>query len=797
MITERAVRMTTTAVAAAMVILGIGVERAHAQDGEFTGKWIWEVTTDDGDAVVEPGETAAVTLLMDLEPSVGEPGPTEGLVVTGFAGGIFDVLGGANAAKGEIVGWEIPKILLTGTGDLTETDGVSLFGVNVSQGVGVQTIDPADPIEVVAFQWTTDAFSSYTVEYTTESVLAAWEGVFPKETLNSFLVEPVEGTIAFDVVPAPPTTIGLLGGLVLLRQGRRRFVSPALVVAACAASCHAQQNPGGTVRVVEGESLLSSEIAFESLNLADITQTSKPPDPVIAASADFLVVVTNNVIATYRRSDLADPAIQPMECMTLKDFFGDTADPIDPRVVYDHNSGRFVASAFRVQFGPAATMYLRYTGANPDLDPGETSLTEWTPATHVGGFTDMGCEGGSNPGENMALDQPGLGYDAEAWYVSAPLAEPIPTHGTPVSLDSVIWVIPKPETDPPPPDSYVVRCRDFEDEAGQALGCLDLDVHEGGIQAPRPAEAMGAPPAAYFVGFSDFCDCCDDADPCDDDVFDHLRIYAIASPLGGSPDLRFFELPVPQFEVRLEGGMPVSVPAVVPTGEVFFTIDARIQNACWREVVPVGGGTAEGMLYATHTINSPVEVMDQGVPAEADRSVVRWYRIRTNGWPVSPGETPELADWGEVEEANVDFDADGDGSDDSTGPVHLFMPSVCVNVFGDMALVMHRASRVHPLSVIATARYVDTPAGETLLPHLLIRESDHPGEPKQGNGAEGVGDYTDIALDPFLETWWVIGEHMRTSCDPSCTTPCSPDPCIESPCLATYAAEIELAQDGN
>jgi len=316
-----------------MVVVGAaiaaGLTGAPALGEEFTGVWTWEVTTDDGDAVVEPGETAAVTLLMDLEPSVGEPGPTEGLVV--------------NAANGQIVDWEIPEILLTGPGfDLTETDGVNLFGVSVVQGLGIQTIDDDDPLEIITYFWKTEDYSSYTVDYVTNTLLLfAWEGELPFETINDFPLEPVEATVAFDVVPAP-STLALLG-LLLIQRKRRRIATSAFVAGACALPCHAQQDPGGTVRVVEGESLLSSEIAFESLNLADITQTSKPPDPVIAASADFLVVVTNNVIATYRRSDLPDPAIQPIECMTLKDFFGDTADPIDPRVVYDYNADRFVA----------------------------------------------------------------------------------------------------------------------------------------------------------------------------------------------------------------------------------------------------------------------------------------------------------------------------------------------------------------------------------------------------------------------------------------------------------------------
>jgi len=154
MITERAVRMTTAVVAAAMVILGIGVERAHAQDGEFIGEWLWEVTTDDGDALVEPGETAAVTLSVDLDPSVGEAGQTPGLVISAFQGGIFDVLGGINADKGEILGWEYPtEELLFGAGDTATTDGTNVFGVTVAQGLGDAPADTGDPLDVFTFLW--------------------------------------------------------------------------------------------------------------------------------------------------------------------------------------------------------------------------------------------------------------------------------------------------------------------------------------------------------------------------------------------------------------------------------------------------------------------------------------------------------------------------------------------------------------------------------------------------------------------------------------------------------------------
>jgi len=228
MITERAVRMTTAVVAAAMVILGIGVERAHAQDGEFIGEWLWEVTTDDGDALVEPGETAAVTLSVDLDPSVGDPGPTPGLVVSAFGGAIFDVLGGLNADKGQILGWEYPtEELLYAFGDVATTDGISIFGVSVAQGVGDAPEDPGDPLDVLTFFWRTENFTNqYVVEFSTntsDEFFVAWEGELPGDTEYGFsLDDALEASIAFDVVPVPSTgsVIALFSACLLYRPHR-------------------------------------------------------------------------------------------------------------------------------------------------------------------------------------------------------------------------------------------------------------------------------------------------------------------------------------------------------------------------------------------------------------------------------------------------------------------------------------------------------------------------------------------------------------------------------------------------
>jgi hypothetical protein len=169
---------------------------------EAVGEWIWSVSTDDGDAVVEPGETATILLALDFEPSVGEIGLT-GEVVTGLAKATFDTLGGANADRGMIVDWFVWNNLADFTGDLTTTDGVSLFGTNAQQGLA-DFVVPDDPIDVISINWATADFSGYEVHYATSMLepLLVWEGGWDPDG-EQVEWSTIEADVSFQVVPAP------------------------------------------------------------------------------------------------------------------------------------------------------------------------------------------------------------------------------------------------------------------------------------------------------------------------------------------------------------------------------------------------------------------------------------------------------------------------------------------------------------------------------------------------------------------------------------------------------------------
>jgi hypothetical protein len=171
---------------------------AAAQEDSAT--WLWDVTTQDGDSIVEPGETATVTLSLLMEVGAGK-----GEEIALHAA-VFDTLGGDNGANGGIKVWEVLNNLDALTGDLTTTDGISLFGTNAGQCLPPQytpcILD--NPIDVLAFEWATDDFGPYSVEYATATV-----GVVVVTDLfgvnEQFIeVEVAEALISFQVVPTPP-----------------------------------------------------------------------------------------------------------------------------------------------------------------------------------------------------------------------------------------------------------------------------------------------------------------------------------------------------------------------------------------------------------------------------------------------------------------------------------------------------------------------------------------------------------------------------------------------------------------
>lgn len=169
-----------------------------------TATWLWNVTTQDGDAIVEPGETARITLSLLMQPGDGP--------FIAFATAVFNTLGTTNADKGTIVDWDFPERHLTLVGDTTTTNGVSLFETTVGQLTVGGPITSANPIDILTFEWAPSIYEPLDVAYETDSwqpephTITVWEGESKPTAIN--VVYPVtEAAVVFTVIPAPPTIL--------------------------------------------------------------------------------------------------------------------------------------------------------------------------------------------------------------------------------------------------------------------------------------------------------------------------------------------------------------------------------------------------------------------------------------------------------------------------------------------------------------------------------------------------------------------------------------------------------------
>jgi len=203
-------------------VMCVTASGAFAQVGG-EASWLWEVSTQNGDSIVEPGETPTITLSIDMRPDAMQGGP-----VLGFGGVVFDTFGSGGALQGAMLDWSVLNDLDNiGGGDTTTSDGVSLFGTAAGQDPLLPSFLHDDPIGVLSFEWATDDFSQYEVMYETmslvpdqgEHVIIVWEGT------NGFDATPhlwpiEEALISFQVVPAPASAVVV--GLSVIAAGCRR-----------------------------------------------------------------------------------------------------------------------------------------------------------------------------------------------------------------------------------------------------------------------------------------------------------------------------------------------------------------------------------------------------------------------------------------------------------------------------------------------------------------------------------------------------------------------------------------------
>jgi len=193
--------------------LSLGAAPASA-DG--TATWIWEVTTPNGDNIVDPGESAFIKLAFQMDPDPGDE-------LIGMAATIHDTISELNGERGEIVDWEVLNFLSSLTGDLTTTDGVNLFFTNAGQltAFGGVFIDD-NPIDVLSFEWEPEPTEeAFLVRYATETEAAVvWEDIGGEDVAVDYPVTEAEIKFFVNDIPAPASALPLAALPVLARRRR-------------------------------------------------------------------------------------------------------------------------------------------------------------------------------------------------------------------------------------------------------------------------------------------------------------------------------------------------------------------------------------------------------------------------------------------------------------------------------------------------------------------------------------------------------------------------------------------------
>jgi MYXO-CTERM domain-containing protein len=176
-----------------------------------TMTYSWSVSdTGNGDGMIEPGESALLTLSASMDPAPA----------VGFAGSIYDILGTSNWATGSVDSYEnLVDSLATGPG--------TLGGNNDITGIEAFQLPPFfnaeyngdNPIALYAITWTP-------ADYTARTVAVADANhqnndVYTDDFGTSEGYDGVDGAASFQVVPAPASMALLgLGGLVATRRRR-------------------------------------------------------------------------------------------------------------------------------------------------------------------------------------------------------------------------------------------------------------------------------------------------------------------------------------------------------------------------------------------------------------------------------------------------------------------------------------------------------------------------------------------------------------------------------------------------
>ncbi len=181
---------------------------AAAASAQNTMTYSWSVSdTGNADGVIQPGEAALLTLRATMAPTPA----------VGFAGSIYDIIGGTNWTTGSLSNLtNLVDSLATGPGTLNGNNIMAIEAFQLPPFFN-PNYNASNPIAIYSLKWTPADYTSRTVVVTDANHLN--NDVYVDTFGGNASYTGVAGSASFNVVPAPASLALLgLGGLVARRR---------------------------------------------------------------------------------------------------------------------------------------------------------------------------------------------------------------------------------------------------------------------------------------------------------------------------------------------------------------------------------------------------------------------------------------------------------------------------------------------------------------------------------------------------------------------------------------------------
>jgi len=257
-----------------------------------------------------------------------------------------------------------------------------------------------------------------------------------------------------------------------------------------------------------------------------------PPDPVMAAGPNHVVVVVNSSLAIYTKSGTL------VSQTTLSTWFANVNPPgsiFDPKVVYDHHANRWVVLALSRRITTSVELSSYLISASQTSDP-------------TGSWNNYNSNARLDGTQNSPYwaDYPGLGFDHEALYITS----------NQFDFDNGF---------------HYAKLRIFNKSqlyAGQTLTYADfwnmVDADNELVFTLKPAHHFGAPTSRYLLNTRWY-------------GLDFVTLWRIDNPIGTSPTLTR--------QATVTVGSYSFPPDAVQQGSsnLIDTGDSRTQDAMYRD----------------------------------------------------------------------------------------------------------------------------------------------------------------------------------------------------------------------